>query len=99
MIIIFRTFLGPYQPEKLEYQAYEAPWGMLIAPIILAILVIGIFIFPNTIGYYLLRPAMASIFPTFPKWESSRRHISAWHGFKAALMDDDWSSSCWRIII
>lgn len=85
MIIVFKTFLGPYQPEKLDHEAHEAPIGMLISPIILAILVIGIFFFPNILGDYLLRPAMASILPSI-ELEGIVKPISAWHGFNTALL-------------
>ncbi|MFD3260567.1 Na+/H+ antiporter subunit A [Paenibacillus lentus] len=85
MIIVFKTFLGPYQPEKLDHEAHEAPIGMLISPIILAILVVGIFFFPNVLGDYLLRPAMASILPSI-ELEGIVKPISAWHGFNAALL-------------
>lgn len=84
MIIVFKTFLGPYQPEKLDHEAHEAPAGMLISPIILAVLVVGIFFFPNVLGDYLLRPAMASILPSI-ELEGMIEPISAWHGFNPAL--------------
>ncbi|MEK3890720.1 Na+/H+ antiporter subunit A [Bacillus sp. FSL K6-3431] len=86
MIIVFRTFLGPYQPEKLEHKGQEAPFRMLIAPSILAILVVGIFFFPNLVGNYLLKPAMASIYPTFSDVEELVPHISAWHGWNTPLL-------------
>lgn len=85
MIIVFKTFLGPYQPEKLDHEAHEAPIGMLISPIVLAILVVGIFFFPNVLGDYLLRPAMASILPSI-ELEGIVKPISAWHGFNTALL-------------
>ncbi|CAM3951459.1 Na+/H+ antiporter subunit A [Lederbergia lenta] len=85
MIIVFKTFLGPYQPEKLEHIGQEAPVGMLIAPSVLAVLVVSIFFFPNLVGVYLLKPAMMSIFPTFEATELAP-HISAWHGWNTPLM-------------
>ncbi|WP_339231004.1 Na+/H+ antiporter subunit A [Oceanobacillus sp. FSL K6-2867] len=80
MIIVFQTFLGPYQEEKLEHPANEPPIGMLVAPGILSLLVVGIFFFPNVLGDYILRPAMASIFPTLAG-EDLGVSISAWHGW------------------
>lgn len=47
MILVFKTFTGKYQPEKLEKKPHEAPIGMLISPIILASLVI-------VIGFFLI---------------------------------------------
>ncbi|GAA0136763.1 Na+/H+ antiporter subunit A [Paenibacillus sp. YSY-4.3] len=84
MIIVFKTFLGPYQREKLDHEAHEGSAGMLISPIILAVLVVGIFFFPNVLGDYLLRPAMASILPSL-ELEGMIEPISAWHGFSPAL--------------
>ena len=81
LIIVFQTFFGEHQPDRLDRQAHEAPVGMLIAPSILAILVVAIFFFPNVIGDYLLRPAMAAIYPSFAGAEGLVPHISAWHGF------------------
>ena len=65
MIIVFQTFFGKHQPDRLDRKAHEAPIGMLIAPSILAVLVVGIFFFPNVIGNYLIRPAMAAVYPPF----------------------------------
>ena len=47
LIIVFQTFFGEHQPDRLDRQAHEAPVGMLIAPSILAILVVGDFLFPK----------------------------------------------------
>jgi len=86
MIIVFKTFLGPHQPARLDKVPHEAPVGMLIAPAILAILVVGIFFFPNLIGNYIVRPAMAAVYPPFEGAEGLVPHISAWHGFNMPLL-------------
>lgn len=80
MILISRTFLGKLQPEKLDKKLHEAPFGMLISPLILCLFVVGIFFFPNVLGHYILEPAMASIYPTFPTAGELSPHIHAWHG-------------------
>ena len=80
-IIVMRTFFGKLQPDRLEKPPHEAPIGMLIPPYILIALVIGIFIFPNVLGHYILSPAMASVYPTFPSTEEMTPHIAAWHGY------------------
>jgi multicomponent Na+:H+ antiporter subunit A len=85
MIIVFQTFLGKHQPDRLDRKAFEAPVGMLIAPSILALFVVGIFFFPNVVGNYLLRPAMAAVLPPFEGAEGLVPHIVAWHGFNAAI--------------
>jgi len=81
MIIVFQTFFGEHQPDRLDRKAHEAPIGMLIAPSVLAILVVSIFFFPNIIGNYLIRPAMAAIYPSLTKVDDLTPHISAWHGW------------------
>ena len=81
MIIVFQTFFGEHQPDRLDRKAHEAPIGMLIAPSILAILVVAIFFFPNVIGKYLISPAMAAIYPTLTQVGDLTPHISAWHGW------------------
>lgn len=85
MIIVFKTFFGPYQEEKLERESREASFGMLVAPITLAVLVVLIFLFPNVIGDYLVQPAMNSIYPSSHAPEYLGQQITAWHGFKLEL--------------
>lgn len=85
MIIVFQTFFGKHQPERLDRKAHEASPGMLIAPSILAVLVVGIFFFPNVIGNYLIRPAMSAVYPVFAGKANLTPHISAWHGPTPAL--------------
>ncbi|WP_175631892.1 Na+/H+ antiporter subunit A [Virgibacillus siamensis] len=84
MIIVFKTFFGPYQLGKLERPAHEPPLGMLIAPSVLGLMVVGLFFFPNVLGNNLLKPAMAGIFPTFPA-DRLDVEIKAWHGFNMEL--------------
>ncbi|WP_337017044.1 Na+/H+ antiporter subunit A [Oceanobacillus massiliensis] len=84
-IIVFKTFLGPYQEEKLERPAKEPPAGMLIAPGILAVLVVGIFFFPNVLGEYLINPAMSGVYPTLATTADIGVHVSRWHGFNMEL--------------
>lgn len=76
MILVFKTFRGKYQPEKLEKKPHEAPMGMLISPIILASLVIIIFFFPNILSNTVIAPALSAILPGF----TADVHISHWHG-------------------
>ncbi|MCG7343096.1 Na+/H+ antiporter subunit A [Sporosarcina sp. ACRSL] len=87
MIIVFQTFFGELHIEKLEKQSTrEASIGMLIAPSILAVLVVGIFFFPNIIGNYLLRPAMNAVYPTLAGAEGLAPKIYAWHGFESVAL-------------
>lgn len=85
LLFIVKTFFGKYQEEKLEHPAHHAPFGMLLSPAILGVLVVGIFFFPNIIGDYLLRPAMFSVFPTIASEEELGIHITQWHGFNEEL--------------
>ena len=55
---------------------------MLIAPVILATLVVGIFFIPNLIGKWLVKPAVMAIQPSMYNHPSEVDvHVSAWHGF------------------
>ena len=47
MIIVFQTFFGEHQPDRLDRKAHEAPVGMLIAPSILAVARRRDFLFPE----------------------------------------------------
>lgn len=87
MIIVFKTFMGKYQPEKLDKKPHEAPMGMLISPIILASLVIIFGFFPNTLlSYTIIEPAMASILPSLlASGEQFDVHIEYWHGWNTEL--------------
>lgn len=58
MVLLFQTFGGKYQPEKLEKKAHEAPLGMLISPIILVSLAVIFFFFPNILSYTIIEPAV-----------------------------------------
>ncbi|MEC1627735.1 DUF4040 domain-containing protein, partial [Bacillus mojavensis] len=87
MKLLFKTFKGNYQPEKLEKQAHEAPIGMLISPVILVALAVSLFFFPNILSYSLIEPAMNSIYPTLlDSHEKFHVHISQWHGFTAEVL-------------
>ncbi|WP_248510825.1 Na+/H+ antiporter subunit A [Sporosarcina sp. NCCP-2222] len=86
MIIVFKTFLGMPQSERVDKEAHEPPIGMLVAPFVLSFLVIGIFIFPNGIGRYLLTPAMTAVFPMHRDLKGLVPHISAWHGVNPQLL-------------
>ncbi|MFT8321058.1 MAG: Na+/H+ antiporter subunit A, partial [Bacillus sp. (in: firmicutes)] len=77
MILVFKTFTGKFQPQKLKKKPHEAPIGMLIPPIVLASLVIVFGFFPNVLSTTIISPAVAAIMPNF----TVDVHISFWHGF------------------
>ena len=84
-IIVMKTFFGKLRPNRLEKQPHEAPFGMLVSPFILVGFIVGIFLFPNLLGKYILQPAMASIYPMFPSATELTPKISAWHGLQVEL--------------
>ncbi|WP_156324542.1 Na+/H+ antiporter subunit A [Bacillus sp. FJAT-27245] len=84
MILVYKTFRGNYKPERLDKKPHEAPLGMLIPPIVLAVFVVGIFFMPNTLSSYLLQPAAHSVLPGLPEGVFAQK-ISAWHGFNLEL--------------
>jgi multicomponent Na+:H+ antiporter subunit A len=81
MVLVFKTFTGKFQPEKLDKKPHEAPFGMLISPIILASLVVIIGFFPNILSSAIISPALGVIMPGFV----FDVHISFWHGFTPEL--------------
>ncbi|WP_031513342.1 Na+/H+ antiporter subunit A [Desulfofalx alkaliphila] len=85
MIIIFKTFTGKQKFNQADKQIREAPFGMLISPLILAATVVVIFLFPNYFSQYLLQPAWAAVLPTFAQRDLLDINISAWHGFNTEL--------------
>lgn len=82
LMIVFDTFLGETR-GNVTSETKEPPFGMLIAPIILASLVILGFFFPNMLGDYILKPAVASIHPWFSLDELAP--IARWHGWNTEL--------------
>mgnify|MGYP001112279134 CR=1 FL=1 len=81
MILVFKTFTGKYQPEKLSTKPHEAPIGMLISPIILVSLVVIFGLFPGLLSNTILSPAITSIYGG----GVYDLHIYHWHGFQPEL--------------
>lgn len=87
LYFVAHTFLGNHQPDQLPKKAHEAPMGMLISPIILAVLVVTIFFIPNIIATYFIKPAVVAIQPfLYSTTADIDVHISAWHGFNTELL-------------
>ncbi|WP_108670693.1 Na+/H+ antiporter subunit A [Peribacillus acanthi] len=84
MVIIFKTFMGKPQLEKLEKKPHEAPIGMLISPVILASLVIIFGFFPNLLAPTIIEPAVTAIIPSI-FGPDNHVHISFWHGWSPEL--------------
>src|SRR5699024_12578270 len=57
LIIVFKTFFGEYKGRTITRKQLEPPKGMLLSPVILTLLILGIFFFPNVVGKYIIFPA------------------------------------------
>ncbi|QFT90376.1 Na(+)/H(+) antiporter subunit A [Bacillus sp. THAF10] len=82
MVLLFKTFTGKLQVEKLDKEPHEAPIGMLIPPIILASLVVIFGFFPMLLKG-VIEPALYSILPS--NVLSVEVKIYHWHGFNTEL--------------
>lgn len=85
VIIVVKTFLGQPKFESTARKVHEAPVGMLVSPFVLVAFIVGIFLFPNLLGRYILQPAMASVYPMLQAQDLSPV-ISYWHGFNMPLL-------------
>ncbi|PJN87438.1 Na+/H+ antiporter subunit A [Bacillus sp. mrc49] len=81
MIVVLKPFTGNLQANLLDRKPHEAPIGMLVSPIILALLVIVFGIFPNLLASSIIKPAVAGIQPSLAT-DDFHVHIAFWHGFK-----------------
>ncbi|MEK3980781.1 Na+/H+ antiporter subunit A [Psychrobacillus sp. FSL K6-2836] len=87
LYFVLHTFRGKYKPELLPKKAHEAPFGMLVSPGILAILVIVIFFVPNFFGNTFIKPAVAAIQPiAYQVPADIGFKIKAWHGFGSVAL-------------
>jgi len=83
---VFKTFTGKLQLEKLPKKPHEAPIGMLISPVVLAVLVVGIFFIPNLVADKLIKPAVLAIQPfIYSAPTDVKVEVSAWHGWTPEL--------------
>ncbi|UJL48263.1 Na+/H+ antiporter subunit A [Virgibacillus sp. NKC19-16] len=82
IILFMKTFTGKFKPENYDGHVHEAPWGMLISPMILGSLVIIFGLFPNLLSSSIIEPAMAAILPEAQGFDVN---ISHWHGFNTEL--------------
>lgn len=80
MYLVFGTFRGEYKEKELKTKPHEAPFGMLISPIILIVGVIVIGLFPNLFNESFLAHAAESV-----KGVEVHKHIAFWHGFITPL--------------
>lgn len=86
MLLVFKTFTGKGQTDKLPKKPHEAPLGMLLPPLVLAALAVVFGLFPNVLSYLLIEPAMAAIHPGLLQGgEKFHVHIAFWHGWTPEL--------------
>ena len=85
LILVLKIFTGPFKPEQLNRPIHEPPVGLLIAPVVLAGLVIGFFFYPDILSQYLLQPAWAAILPAMDQAGLLTVEIAVWHGFTREL--------------
>ncbi|CAM4216251.1 Na+/H+ antiporter subunit A [Paenibacillus alkaliterrae] len=86
MLLLFKTFTGKKQFEKLEKKPHEAPLGMLLPPVVLASLAVVFGLFPNLLSYTLIEPAMAAIHPTMLlPGQQFDAAIHIWHGWTTEI--------------
>ncbi len=81
MIMVFQTFFGKYQPEKLDKKPHEAPFGLLLSPVLLALLAVITGLFPNMLSKTLIVPGMNAIHPQIAADHPFYVNIYFWHGF------------------
>src|SRR5690606_38118345 len=85
--IVFKTVTGPFKPAALDKTPHEAPFGMLISPIVLAAAVILFFFIPNWLAHTSLEPIMRVALPgLLATGERFDVHISPWHGWNTELL-------------
>lgn len=80
LVLVGRTFFGQRTIDDVDKEST----GILVAPSILAFLVIVMFFIPNILLKYLISPAMDSILSI--DISQYVKPISAWHGFNVPLL-------------
>src|SRR5699024_9322394 len=83
MMIVFLTFFGKYKGES-DKHITEQKFGMLVPPIVLSILVVGIFFFPNLLGENIINLAISSIYPEVTN--NLIGDMQIWHCIHTELM-------------
>ncbi|QKY69522.1 Na+/H+ antiporter subunit A [Lentibacillus sp. CBA3610] len=83
IIMFAKAFTGKFKPENYDAHVHEAPWGMLISPVILGSLVIIFGLFPNILSSSIIEPAMAAIMPHTQGFDVK---ISHWHGWSSPAL-------------
>lgn len=78
MIFVISPFLGTYKPK--EKTVHEAPWGLLLSPMILGVTNLALGIYPKLVADIISKGA-ANILGKYVD-----AHLSLWHGFNVPLL-------------
>ncbi|RSK28589.1 Na+/H+ antiporter subunit A [Bacillus sp. HMF5848] len=85
-ILVLRTFTGKLKLSELPKKPHEAPIGMLLSPIILAVLVVLFGFVPNLLSYSIIKPALEAVLPSLlATGDTFKVKIYFWHGFTIEL--------------
>ncbi|OWA33256.1 Na+/H+ antiporter subunit A [Saccharibacillus sp. O16] len=85
-LFVGRTFLGSRKPSLARKQVHDAPLLMTLPPALLAVLALGLGLFPSLVSYSLIRPAADSLMPHLAaSGEQLPGSIKLWHGWTPAL--------------
>ncbi|MFD2926043.1 Na+/H+ antiporter subunit A [Halobacillus naozhouensis] len=82
MYFFFGTFRGKANVHELPKKPHEAPFGMLVSPMILVAGVIVIGLFPQLINEPLIAHAASAV----KGFDLPGHHIAFWHGIKLPLI-------------
>lgn len=80
LMLFFRTFRGELKLKELPKKPHEAPIGMLISPMFLAVIAVGVGFFPSLVAGSIVAPAAEAITLT-----PQTVKIYHWHGLTTAL--------------
>lgn len=84
---VFKTFTGKRKEQALPKKPKEASIGMLISPVVLAVIVVAIFFIPNWVGKTFVKPAVVAMQTGIYSSPSEVDiQVSAWHGWQPELM-------------
>ncbi len=83
---VFKTFGGKRAHNAIPKEPKEAPIGMLLSPVILAITVVAIFFIPNMVAKAFVKPAVVAMQTgLYTNPSDVDIHVSAWHGWQPEL--------------
>lgn len=85
MILVFKTFGGKGENNKLDKQPHEASPGLLASPVLLISLALVFALIPNGLARALIDPAVAAIRGGGASVESTHVSIHFWHGWTPEL--------------